>query len=82
MLTPPRPSPSSSKRGLERRRGAMPMLARFGARIEVAGPLPAFGRVRIADATADRAGANVAVMDLPAIAVGIAAAGQEGHGRI
>ena len=64
--------------------GAAGAFAGPAAGIEPAAPLPSRRSARIADALRDRADNHVAVMDAPALLrdVGIAAAGQAGHGPI
>ena len=69
---------------VERIRGAAPVFARMRARIEASIPLPWISIVRVAGADRDRADANVAAIDMPALFGGIegSAAGEDGHSAI
>jgi hypothetical protein len=59
------------------------VFARMRTRIEAAIPFPWVGVKRVADAPRDRPGADVAVVDVPAIwPFRISAAGECGHARI
>jgi hypothetical protein len=70
--------------GLVERRGRRaPVFAGMTARIEPAIPFPWIGTERIADAPCDRAGVDVAVIDVPAVGTfGVSAAGEGGHGAL
>ena len=73
--------PEIGARLVERRRRAVLAFATLGSRIEAATPFPWLGVVRIADTLNDRAGVNIAVVDLPAFLAMVRrpAAGECGH---
>jgi hypothetical protein len=66
---------------VEGRGRAVLMFARMRARIEATAPLPLIGVVWIAGADRDRAGVDIAVIDVPAFLADfrISAAGEFGH---
>jgi hypothetical protein len=76
---------TQNRRGpLEGGGGAVLLLARVRSRIETASPLPRIFIMGIAGADRDRAGVDIAVIDVPAFLGGVSrsATGEIGHGPL